>query len=538
MSHHTSRRAAATALAGALALAAPGAVAAPAPESGAGPGGSAITQVVSAEDVTPHLEVLQAVATANKGTRASGTPGYRGSADYVVGRLRAAGYAPRVQKFTFPYFEEAAPTKVVVPGPGGTTRTLSPAEAAILVHSGSGNVTAPVQAVDTTGSREPSTSGCEAEDFTGFVRGNVALLQRGTCPFAQKAANAEKAGASAVLIFNSGTEGNEGVVQGTLGTPGATTLPVVGLSYAAGTALLAGGTVTVTTQVVSENRETHNVVAETASGDAGNTVVVGAHLDGVLEGPGINDNGSGSAGILAIAEAMAGTATQNRVRFTWWGAEESGLLGSKHYVADLKAHDPAGLEDIALYLNFDMIGSPNHGRFVHDGDHSAFPPVKVPATPDTPETVVTAPPGSAAIEAAFHQHFGSKGLASGETEFSGRSDYGPFIAEGIPSGGLFTGAEGVKTAEQAALFGGRAGIAYDLCYHQACDDVSNVDVRGLDEMTDAAAAVVARFATSTHDVNGRGAPGLREATATTGPSGGTDQGGGPHPEGGEDLPTG
>jgi Zn-dependent M28 family amino/carboxypeptidase len=319
------------------------------------------------------------------------------------------------------------------------------------------------------------------------VPGNIALLQRGTCAFGVKAANAAAAGASAVLIFNTGLPGAEGAVAGTLGEPGVTTVPVVGLSYAAGVALLGGGEVTVSTQTVSESRETFNVLAETRSGDPERTVMVGAHLDSVPQGPGINDNASGSAGILAIAEVLAGTETANAVRFAWWGAEEFGLLGSRHYVADLKTNDPATLGNVALYLNFDMIGSPNHGRFVYDGDASAFGP---------DDGSVPAPAGSAVIEAAFHEHFGSLGLASGETEFSGRSDYGPFIAEGIASGGLFTGAEGIKTVEQAALFGGRAGIGYDFCYHASCDDLSNIDHRALDEMTGAASAVILRFANS------------------------------------------
>ena len=440
--------------------------------------------------VLEHLEVFQAIANANNANRASGTSGYRGSVDYVVGRLRAAGYAPQVQKFTFPFFQETAPATVSAGG-----RHLPAADVAVMTYSGSGTVTAPVQAVGTTGEKAASTSGCEAGDFADFVPGNIALLQRGTCAFGVKAANAQAAGASAVLIFNTGLPGEEGVVAGTLGEPGATTLPVVGLSHAAGTALLGGGEVTVTAQTVSENRETFNVLAETGSGDPGSTVMVGAHLDSVPEGAGINDNGSGSAGILAIAEALAGTETANPVRFAWWGAEEFGLRGSEHYVADLKANDPAALEDIAVYLNFDMIGSPNHGRFVYDGDASAFGPE---------DGSVPAPAGSAAIEAAFHEHFGSVGLASGETEFSGRSDYGPFIAEGIASGGLFTGAEGIKTVEQAALFGGRAGIGYDFCYHASCDDLSNVDLRTLEEMTGAASAVVLRFANSTEDLETEG----------------------------------
>ncbi|WP_370830075.1 M28 family peptidase [Kocuria sediminis] len=460
--------------------------------------------------VMRHLEVFQAVAHANDGNRASGTPGYRGSMDYVLGRLRAAGYAPRVQTFSFPFFREVRPATVAA---GGTQ--LAAEDVAVMTYSGSGTVTAPVQAVDTTGEPGAGTSGCAAEDFAGFPAGSVALLQRGGCSFADKAAAAQAAGASAVLIFNTGLPGEEGVVTGTLGTPGVVTVPVVGLSHAAGRALLGADEVTVTVEAVSEQRETSNVLAETGTGNPERTVMVGAHLDSVPEGAGINDNGSGSAAILAVAEALAGRVTENRLRFAWWGAEEFGLLGSRHYVADLKANDPAALAAVALYLNFDMIGSPNYGRFVYDGDGSAF----------GPDVSAEAPAGSAAIEAAFHAHFGSVGLASGETEFSGRSDYGPFIAEGVPAGGLFTGAEGIKTAEQAALFGGRAGVGYDFCYHARCDDLSNIDVQGLDEMTDAAAAVILRFATSTGDVEGVGRQ-LRTAAAPALPVT-VDQGHGP-----------
>ena len=501
------------ALAGALTLTASSAVAAPTRDSSNNNTTFKLTQAVTEEKLLSHLTALQGIADANDGTRASGTPGYQASVDYVVGKLRAAGYTPEVQEFTFPFFQEVVPTTVTADG-----TTLAAEDVAVMSYSGSDNVTAPVQAVDTTGARVGSTSGCEAEDFAGFTAGSVALLQRGTCSFAQKAANAEAAGASAVLIFNTGLDGSEGVVNGTLGEPGATTLPVIGLSYQAGVDLLDAQEVSVTAETVSETRTTYNVLAETGTGDPANTVVVGAHLDGAPEGPGINDNGTGSAGILAIAEAMAKTKTENNVRFAWWGAEELGLLGAEHYVYDLAENDPAALEDIALYLNFDMIGSPNYGRFVYDGDGSAF----------GPDVSAEAPEGSGAIEAAFHEYFASVGLASGETEFSGRSDYGPFIEAGIPAGGLFTGAEGVKTEEQAALFGGEAGQAYDSCYHTACDSISNVDVQGLGEMSDAAAAVVLRYAMSTHDVNGEGEPYRQKGKGVTGHPEGKDRGHGPH----------
>ena len=104
-----------------------------------------------------------------------------------------------------------------------------------------------------------------------------------------------------------------------------------------------------------------------------------------------------------------------------------------------------------------MLGSPNYVRFVYDGDGSA--------TPDA------GPNGSATIEDIFLDYFAKVGLATEPTAFDGRSDYGPFIAVGIPAGGLFSGAEEIKTAEEAAIYGGTAGVAYDPCYHQACDDL-------------------------------------------------------------------
>jgi Zn-dependent M28 family amino/carboxypeptidase len=235
---------------------------------------------------------------------------------------------------------------------------------------------------------------------------------------------------------------------------------------------------------VNETRITENLLAETAAGDPNNVVVVGAHLDSVSRGPGINDNGSGSAGILEIAEQFAarGIIPRNKIRFAWWGAEELGLIGSTRYVASLSQ---AELDKIALNLNFDMIGSPNFVRFVYDGDNSAYP--VGPNSADGPQ-------GSGEIERVFHDYFGSQSLESSETPFSGRSDYGPFIAKGIPAGGLFTGAEGTKTAQEAAIYGGTAGISYDPCYHLACDTFANVNDTGFDQMADAAAHATLYFA--------------------------------------------
>ncbi len=168
------------------------------------------------------------------------------------------------------------------------------------------------------------------------------------------------------------------------------------------------------------------------------------------------------------------------------------MVGSNHYMDNLPE---AERQKVALYLNFDMVGSPNYVRFVYDGDNSKFP-----VGPSAAE----GPPGSDAMEQMFHDYFASQGLPSAETAFSGRSDYGRFIFYGIPSGGLFTGAEGVKTAEEAAIFGGTAGVAYDHCYHQACDTLANVNMKGLEEMGDAIAHSILTYAFDTGSVNGEG----------------------------------
>lgn len=480
-----------------------------------------LRSAVTPAGVMEHLEALDAIGTANGGTRASGTPGYAASRDYVVSKLQAAGYTPEVQAFQFPFYRQLAPAafEQVAPTP---TPYAEGTDFATMTYSGSGDVTATVQGIDLAlDNLAVSTSGCEDADFAGFTAGNIALIRRGTCTFGEKVVNAQEAGASAVIVMNQGTEGRTDAFSGTLGAP-VGTVPAIGTSFAIGQALAVDGAQAhVAASTESEMRTTWNVFAETKGGDAENVVMTGAHLDSVVPGPGINDNGSGSAAILEVAEAMAKVKPVNKVRFAWWGAEELGLLGSEHYVADLEANDPEKLGDIALYLNFDMVGSPNYALFVYDGDNSKFP-----VGPSAAE----GPAGSGAIEDLFHDYFASVDTPSAETPFSGRSDYGPFIAVGIPAGGLFTGAEGVKTAEEAALFGGTAGEAYDPCYHQACDTIANVNVDAIDANSDAIAHAILSYAMSTKAVNGstKGHP-IGTAPSEGYPVGtGTPEGGGLH----------
>jgi Zn-dependent M28 family amino/carboxypeptidase len=350
--------------------------------------------------------------------------------------------------------------------------------------------------------------------------------QRGTCDFRVKAENAEEAGAVGVVIFNEGNEVSDddrvGLLLGTLDPP-EVGIPVVGTTFAVGEELynlLQEGPVSLRLAVDAtvETRTTENVIADTPTGREDRTVVVGSHLDSVSEGPGINDNGSGSATDLEVALQMARLDIQprNRVRFAFWGAEESGLVGSQYYVDSLTKRE---IKDIAVNLNFDMVASPNYVRFVYDGDAS-----------DTESLGST---GSGVVEDVFTDYFDAQGLATEPTEFDGRSDYDAFINAGIPAGGLFTGAEGIKTAQEAEVYGGVAGVAYDPCYHQACDSltpvadgadaatytnlnaayggalevdgvISNLNTRALDEMSDAVAHGTVTFAETTSAVNGTG----------------------------------
>ncbi|RZS39280.1 aminopeptidase S [Herbihabitans rhizosphaerae] len=213
----------------------------------------------------------------------------------------------------------------------------------------------------------------------------------------------------------------------------------------------------------------YNLIADWPGGDENNVIMAGAHLDSVTRGPGINDNGSGTAGILEVALTVSQQQLKpaNHLRFAWWGAEELGLIGSSHYVDKLSSGDK---DKIKSYLNFDMIGSPNAGYFVYEG--------------------ADAPSGSVEIQQLLEKGMSDKGVQSELTELGGRSDHAAFARAGIPVGGLFTGAEGQMTSEQAQKWGGQAGQAYDRCYHQSCDTKDNINEKALDANSDVIAHAV------------------------------------------------
>jgi len=508
-----------SALVGLVALAAI-AAALPAPVAQAQPGHSCdrrnnnsfqkLLDCVTVEGVREHQAAFQEIADNNDdpfypGTRAAGTAGYDGSVDYVAGLLEDAGYEVTLDPvditFTFP----------------AVLQQLTPAavdyETGVFTGSGDGDVSAAITAVDiNVAPPQANTSGCDGafteaavgapivadpagpNDFAGFTAGHIALIQRGGCSFALKAINAQAAGASAVVIFNQGNDptrvaliiGNAVPPEGS--TAPAVTVPVVGASFADGVALSQALTARVVVPP-TETRTDFNVIAELPGKNDDNVVMAGAHLDSVIAGPGINDNGSGSAALLETALLMANLNPQNTLRFGWWAAEEQGLVGSADYVAGLSQ---AECDRIALYMNYDMVGSPNYIFMVYDADESTFP---------APDGVVI-PPGSQAIEDVYESYYTLVGEPYDDTEFSGRSDYEAFILAGIPASGLFTGAEVAKTDEQEAIWGGTAGDPFDPCYHLACDTYDNVDLHALEVNSDLIAFAMLTFAYSTESVNG------------------------------------
>lgn len=407
---------------------------------------------VTADAMMAHLSKLQDIANANNGTRAVGTPGYEASVDYVVNTLRNSGFDVQTPEFSARVFHGDKPTLTV----GGATVEARPLD--FSLGTPPDGVGGPLVAV------APGNSpGCKPADFDGLhVQGAVVLVDRGTCPFSQKEDAAAQRGAVAMIVADNVDEQQMG---GTLGADTDVKIPVLSVTKSTGLQLRGQpGPTTIKLNASVQTFKARNIIAQTKTGSTTDVVMAGAHLDSVPEGPGINDNGSGVAAVLETAVQLGNSPpVHNTVRFAFWGAEELGLIGSRNYVESLNLD---GLKNIALYLNFDMLASPNPGYFTYDGDQSL--PADARGQPVVPE-------GSAGIERTLVAYLKSAGKTAQDTSFDGRSDYGGFTLAGIPSGGLFSGAEVKMSAEQAKLWGGTADQPFDPNYHQKTDTLDHID---------------------------------------------------------------
>lgn len=437
---------------------------------------------VGVDGMFVHLRKLQEIADANKGSRAEGTPGFDASVDYVAQTLRDKGFDVQTPEYE----------RLGVASPGKPTLTVAGRDhpvdqASLLAPTPRGGLRAITL-------RPQRPAGCVVADYgTKRITGAIAIVDNKGCSIVDKQNTAVAEGAVGVLVVSD--PGASGSPQG-LFTPGyyqALKVPVAVIDRDADAALRrTEAPVRLVLDAKATMVKSRNVVAQTKAGDARNVVVAGAHLDTVAESPGINDNGTGVAALLETAAAL-GSQPQitNAVRFGFWGSEEAVLAGSTKYLDGLTDDQ---LDDIALYLNFEMLGSPNAGFFTYDGDQSGQP------NPDIP--VDTVPVGSAGIERALAGYLNLAGIRPADMPLSRASDYSPFLAADVPIGGTTTGAAQRKTKLQARLWGGTDGVAFDRNYHLPGDRVDNVDRDALAVMGSGAAFAVGTYAQSIQGVNG------------------------------------
>jgi Zn-dependent M28 family amino/carboxypeptidase len=437
---------------------------------------------VDVDAMFTHLNKLQEIADANNKSRADGTPGYDASVDYVAQTLRDKGFDVMT-----PEYERLG---VVSPG----RPTLTAAGRAYPVDQASLLTRTPRGGLRLVTLRPQKPAGCSAADYgTKPMANAIAVVDDNGCSIVDKQNIAVANGAEGLLVVSS--PGASGSPRG-LFTPGyyrALKVPVAVIDAETDRALRrTSATVLLTLDAEAAMVKSRNVVAQTKTGDTHNVVVAGAHLDSVAKSPGINDDGSGVAALLETAAALGATPqVTNAVRFGFWGSEEAVLAGSTKYVDGLK---PDQLDDVALYLNFDLLGSPNAGFFTYDGDQSGQPNPAVPAK--------TVPTGSAGIERTLAGYLNLAGIRPADMPLGKASDYSPFLDAGVPIGGVTTGAAQRKTEVQARLWGGIAGVPFDRNYHLRSDTVDNVSRDALAVTGPAVAFAVGTYAQSIEGVNG------------------------------------
>ncbi|KAI1349607.1 peptidase family M28 [Xylaria sp. FL0043] len=427
---------------------------------------------ISADSLFERAEVLYDIAKSSEEqfghpTRVIGSEGHRRSLEYIASEISRLGDYYTLSTQPFP----------AVMGQVFQSRL-------VLGHSVPESAS-PMSLTPPTTGKEPvygdlvlvDNQGCNTSDYPDSVSGNIAFILRGTCSFGTKSALAGKAGAIAAVVFNSETGG----LSGTLGVPSPHHVATFGLSGKDAEPIVeklkAGDTVDSIAFIdsVVNTINTTNIIAQTVEGDPENCVMVGAHSDSVGEGPGINDDGSGSLTLLEVATHLSNFSVNNCVRFAWWAGEEEGLLGSDYYVATLPVDEN---KKIRLFMDYDMMGSPNFAYQIYNATNAVNPT------------------GSEQLRNLYVDWYESKGLNYTFIPFDGRSDYDAFIRNGIPGGGIATGAEGIKTKEEELMFGGKAGDWYDPCYHQLCDDVGNVNATAWLRNTQLVAHSIATFAAS------------------------------------------
>ncbi|KAF3037307.1 hypothetical protein E8E12_001684 [Didymella heteroderae] len=436
----------------------------------------ALRHLLDIDNLYAKAEHLQEIAYATEGkNRVIGSKGHEDTVAWIKETL---------EQFPDYYTVHLQGVPLLVGVSANLTANNKTIEAFPTTLAPEGDVSGPLVAIPNLG--------CEEADFTQSLEGKIALINRGVCSFGVKVQYAAAKGALGVVAWNNGEGTLEGYSLQLFEDPAKPYVPTVGITLGQGESLLAqiqaGVDINVHLSSVVQNATSYNVIAETVAGDHNNVIHVGGHSDSVTAGPGINDNGSGSISILEIAIQLTKFTVNNAVRFSWWTGEEAGLLGAEYYVKQLSQ---AEKDKIRLFLDFDMMASPNYAIQIYDGDGSAYNS--------------TGPIGSAEAEHEFAAYFDNLGLNHTEIEFDGRSDYGPFLEAGIAAGGIAGGAEGIKTQEEFEMFGGGAGVPYDVNYHEDGDTVNNLNLEAWIEFARAIAHMTATYARSWETIPPRNA---------------------------------
>ncbi|OBA80485.1 peptidase M28 [Mycobacterium sp. 1164966.3] len=454
----------------------------PVPPPAAPDFGRALAAKVTADRMYTHLHALQDIANANKGNRAQGTPGFDASVDYVARTLRAKGFDVSTPQFERLYAVSPGKPSLTVAG-----RSYPVDQASLLVQTPPGGLTGqPV--------RPAQASGCEPTAYPAEVpKGAIAVVDDTRCSVVVKQESAKARGAAALIVISRPTGSGAPPTLFNAGYYNELTLPVAVVGATGATALeRASAPVRLVLDAETRKVTSRNVLAQTKTGKPDEVVMVGTHLDSARDSPGVNNGGSGVAAVLETALQMGPLApVTNAVRFVFWGAAEDGLNGATDYVFGL---DRDRLNDIALYLNFDMLGSANAGFFTDDGDQSG-PPGSGVAASDVPE-------GSAGIERTLAGYLNLAGKRPADMPLNTRTDYHPFLVAGVPIGGMNTGASQPKTTVQARLWGGQAGVWLDPNYQSPRDTVDNINREALAVMGSGAAFAVGTYAESIGGVNG------------------------------------
>jgi hypothetical protein len=422
----------------------------PGPGTADQPDARAVAASITEEGLQARLEELAGAAGGSDRFRSVGSAGFGAAAELVERQLAAAGWSVDSDRYKDASVVDEGGSSLEVGGRALGVDAIRP-----LVFAPAGEVSGPAVSIapDPAGS---TGAGCQVGDYGTIPAGSIVLVGPGDCLRREQVLAAQQAGAGAFLAASAHVPPGI-VLRPTLLDPRGLTIPAAAVSQDAASAfaeVAAGGErARLVTRVRTEQVPTRTVLAELAGSRQGPVIMLGAHLDSVIDGPGINDNGSGVAALLEIAQALGGTRPQATVRLAFWSGEELGLHGSVRYV---EALSPQQQEAIVVYVNVDMIASPNGFAGVYDE----------PA----------APGGSSDATRLLSAAVTRNGGTPVPVDLHSGSDHYGFAEAGIATAGVFSGGLEPVSAEQAAASGAEAGRPADGCYHQPCDDLSNTDL--------------------------------------------------------------